>query len=183
MIWRVGSVRRETLSVSESTSTGARARVTKIIKAPREAVYRAFIDPHALAAWLPPAGMSGHVHLFEPRAGGKIKMSLTYDNPERSLPGKTSKGTDTFRGRFAELIPHEKIVWIVEFESTDPAFAGEMKMIATLAEVPDGTEIAMACENIPKGIRIEDNVMGCRSSLQNLAALLEATGTAQRDFR
>jgi uncharacterized protein YndB with AHSA1/START domain len=172
MIWRVGSVRRETSSVSEATSTGARTRVTKIIRAPREAVYRAFIDPDALAVWLPPADMTGHVHTFEPRVGGTIRMSLRYRDPKNSL-GKTSADTDTFRGRFAELIPHEKVAWIVEFESPDPAFAGEMKMIATLAEVPDGTEIALVCENIPNGIRVEDNVMGTRSSLQNLAALLE----------
>jgi len=176
MIWRVGSVRRETLAnVSEAPATGARTRVTKIIKAPRQAVYLAFLDPDALAAWLPPETMSGHVHLFEPRAGGKIRMSLRYRDP-KGTPGKTSADTDTFRGRFAEMIPHEKIVWIVEFESDDPAFAGEMRMIATLADVPDGTEIAMVCENIPKGIRPEDNVMGCRSSLQNLAALLETGG-------
>jgi uncharacterized protein YndB with AHSA1/START domain len=157
--------------VSEAAATGARTRVTKIIKAPREAVYLAFLDPAALAAWLPPAGMSGHMHLFEPRVGGNIRMSLRYRDPNNS-PGKTSADTDTFRGRFAELVPHTKIVWIVEFESTDPAFAGEMKMITTLADVPEGTEIAMVCENIPKGIKPEDNVMGCRSSLQNLAALL-----------
>ena len=162
--------------MSESVATGARTRVTKIIKAPREAVYLAFLDPDALAAWLPPAGMSGHVHAFEPRVGGHIRMSLRYRDPESSA-GKTSADTDTFRGRFAELIPHEKVTWIVEFESANPAFAGEMTMITTLADTPDGTEIAMVCENIPKGIRIEDNVMGCRSSLQNLATLL----TAQKD--
>jgi len=162
--------------MNEPTATGARTRVTKIIKAPCEAVYRAFVDPQALAAWLPPTGMCGYVHVFEPCVGGQIRMSLRYRDPSHSS-GKTSADTDTFRGRFAELVPHEKIVWIVEFESADPAFAGEMKMITTLASIPDGTEIAMVCENIPKGIRVEDNVMGCRSSLQNLAALL----TAQKD--
>jgi uncharacterized protein YndB with AHSA1/START domain len=172
MIWRVGSVRRERLSVSESAARGARTRVTKIIKAPRAAVYRAFLDPDALAAWLPPAGMSGHVHVFEPRVGGEIRMSLRYRDP-KNAPGKSAADTDTFRGRFAELVAHEKIVWIVEFESPDPAFAGEMTMITTLADTPGGTEIAMVCENIPKGISPDDNVMGCRSSLQNLAALLE----------
>jgi uncharacterized protein YndB with AHSA1/START domain len=166
--------------VSEAAATGARTRVTKIVKASREAAYRAFVDPQALAAWLPPAGMCGYVHVFEPCVGGQIRMSLRYRDPNNAS-GKTSADTDTFRGRFAELVPHEKIVWIVEFESADPAFAGEMKMITTLASTPDGTEIAMVCENIPKGIRVEDNVMGCRSSLQNLASFLEATATAQKD--
>jgi uncharacterized protein YndB with AHSA1/START domain len=158
--------------MNEPVATGARTRVTKIIRAPRAAVYLAFLDPDALVAWLPPAGMSGHVHRFEPRVGGRIRMSLRYCDPQGS-PGKTSADTDTFRGRFAELIPHEKVVWIVEFDSPDPAFAGEMTMIATFADAPDGTEIAMVCENIPAGIALEDNVMGCRSSLQKLAARLE----------
>ncbi len=169
MIWRIGSVRREAF-VSEPA--GARTRVTRIVKAPREAVYLAFLDPDALAAWLPPAGMSGHMHRFEPRAGGKLRMSLRYRDPKDS-PGKTSADTDTFLGRFAELIPHEKIVWIVEFEPANPAFAGEMTITTTLADADGGTEIAMTCDNIPKGIRPEDNAMGCRSSLRNLAALLE----------
>jgi uncharacterized protein YndB with AHSA1/START domain len=112
------------------------------------------------------------VHRFEPRAGGQILMSLRYRDPKASS-GKSAADTDTFRGRFTELIPHEKVVWIVEFESFDPAFAGEMTMITTFADTPGGTEIAIICENIPKGISPEDNAMGCRSSLQNLAALLE----------
>ncbi len=152
--------------------TGARTRVTKIIKAPRTVVYTAFLHADAIAAWLPPTNMSGNVHLFEPRAGGHIHISLRYRDPE-GVSGKSSADTDTFRGRVAELVPHEKIVWVVEFESPDPAFAGAMTMITTFGDVPDGTEIAITCENIPKGIRPEDNAMGCRSSLQNLAALLE----------
>jgi uncharacterized protein YndB with AHSA1/START domain len=151
---------------------GARTCVTRIIKAPRAAVFAAFLDADALAAWLPPAGMTGHVHEFEPRAGGRIHMSLRYRDP-KAASGKSAADTDTFRGRFTELIPHEKVVWTVEFESPDPAFAGTMTMITTFAEAPDGTEIAMSCEDIPTGISPEDNAMGCRSSLQNLAALLE----------
>jgi uncharacterized protein YndB with AHSA1/START domain len=173
MIWRIGSVRRKDPAVNDATATGARTRVTKVIKVPRAAVYAAFLDARMLAQWLPPATMRGDVHVFEPRLGGTIHMSLIYDDPAQSLPGKSAKGTDTFRGHFTELVPNEKIVWTVEFESADPAFAGEMKVISTLADCPGGTEIAMTCENIPKGIRVEDNAMGCRSSLQNLALLLE----------
>lgn len=154
--------------------TGARTCVTKIIRAPRAAVFAAFLDADALAAWLPPAGMTGQVHRFEPRTGGRIHMSLPYPDPKASS-GKSTADTDTFRGRFTELVPNERIVWIVEFESADPAFAGEMSMITTFADVSGGTEIAITCENIPTGIAPEDNAMGCRSSLQNLATLLEKT--------
>jgi uncharacterized protein YndB with AHSA1/START domain len=153
-------------------ASGARTRVTRVIKAPRAAVFTAFLDAEMLARWLPPANMSGHVHVFEPRAGGRIHMSLRYRDAAGSS-GKTSADTDTFRGRFAELIPNERVIWVVEFESTDPALAGEMTMITTFADAPGGTEVAITCENIPGGIKPEDNAMGCRSSLQNLAALVE----------
>ena len=172
MIWRVGSV-RSMQAANMNEPTGARTRVTRIIKAPRAAAFAAFLDADALAAWLPPASMTGNVHVFEPRAGGQIQMSLRHTTIRKNPSGKSAKGTDTFRGRFAELVPHERVVWIVEFESPDPAFAGEMTMITTFADAPGGTEIAITCGNIPSGISPEDNAMGCRSSLQNLAALLE----------
>jgi uncharacterized protein YndB with AHSA1/START domain len=148
-------------------------RVSKIVKAPRKTVYRTFLDRDAVASWLPPNNMTGHVHVFEPREGGRFQISLMYQDPKHSLAGKTSQHTDTVQGRFVELIPDKKIVEVVEFESQKPKFAGEMKIIVSLADAEGGTEITMLCENIPRGIRPEDNEMGCRESLQNLAALLE----------
>jgi uncharacterized protein YndB with AHSA1/START domain len=100
-------------------------------------------------------------------------MSLTYQDPKQSPGGKTSEDTDTFQGKFAELVPNEKIVWVVEFESQDPGFAGEMRVTFSLADADGGTEVTALCEDIPKGVRPEDNEMGCRSSLQKLAAFLE----------
>jgi uncharacterized protein YndB with AHSA1/START domain len=107
------------------------------------------------------------------RVSAADSASRSPQHAERSLPGKTSADTDTVRGRFVELIPSEKIVQIVEFESQRPEFAGEMTITATYTEPLGGTEVSMLCENIPKGIRPEDNEMGCRESLQKLAALLE----------
>jgi uncharacterized protein YndB with AHSA1/START domain len=100
-------------------------------------------------------------------------MSLTYQDPAQSPGGKTTEDTDTFQGRFAELVPDETIVWVVEFESPDPAFAGAMRVTFSLADAEGGTEVVVSCEDIPGGVRLEDNEMGCRSSLENLAALLE----------
>jgi uncharacterized protein YndB with AHSA1/START domain len=71
------------------------------------------------------------------------------------------------------LVPDEKIVWVTEFESDDPGFAGEMKITFSLADADGGTEVVVLCEDIPKGVRPEDNEMGCRSTLQKLAAFLE----------
>jgi uncharacterized protein YndB with AHSA1/START domain len=159
--------------MTEPSAEGASTRISRTIWAPRKAVYRAFLDRDALAAWLPPETMTGHVHAFDPREGGALRMSLTYQDPQQSPGGKTTEDTDTVQGRFVELVPDEKIVWAVEFESQDPAFAGEMRVTFSLADADGGTEVSVLCEDIPRGVRLEDNEMGCRSSLQKLAAFLE----------
>lgn len=155
---------------------GASTTVSQVIDASRETIYRAFVDPDAVAAWLPPDGMSGHVHRFDPREGGEFHISLTYQNIADSrggVGGKTTKDTDTHRGRFVTLVPDERIEEVVEFESDDPRFTGEMQITVTLADVDGGTKVTYRCENIPAGIRPEDNEAGCRSSLLKLVALLE----------
>jgi len=159
--------------VTEPSAKGASTRVSRTIKAPRKAVYQAFLDRDAVASWLPPETMTGQVHAFDPREGGKFGMSLTYQDPKHSPGGKTTEDTDTFQGRFVELVPYEKIVWGVEFESQDPGFAGEMRITWSLADADEGTEVTVLCENLPKDLRPEDNEMGSQSSLQKLAALLE----------
>jgi uncharacterized protein YndB with AHSA1/START domain len=148
-------------------------QVSQIIHAPRETVYRAFIDPNALVAWLPPEGMRGEVHAFDPRDGGAFRLSLTYLEPDESAQGKTSDDTDTVEGRFSELRPDERIVWITTFDSEDPAFAGGMRITWTLAAADHGTDVTVLCEHIPVGIRLEDNAEGSRSSLRQLAAFVE----------
>jgi uncharacterized protein YndB with AHSA1/START domain len=148
-------------------------RVSRIIKAPRAKVYQAFLDPVAVAAWMAPDTMQIRVHRFDAREGGQFRISLTYPNPEHSQPGKTLADMDTYHGRFVELVPNEKIVEAIEFESQDPGFAGEMTMTVTLADVEGGTEVSLLYENVPVGIRPEDNEAGSRSSLQKLAALVE----------
>jgi uncharacterized protein YndB with AHSA1/START domain len=159
--------------MTEPSAKGASTRVSRIVKVPRKAVYRTFLDRDAVATWLPPETMTGHVHTFDPREGGTFRMSLTYQDPKHSPGGKTSEDTDTFQGRFVELVPDEKIVWVTEFESYDPGFAGEMKITFSLADADGGTEVVVLCEDIPKGVRPADNEMGCRSTLQKLAAFLE----------
>jgi uncharacterized protein YndB with AHSA1/START domain len=151
----------------------ASTRVSRIIKAPRKAVYQACLDPEAVAAWRAPDDMKGHVHVFDAREGGTFRMSLTYRDPGRSPGGKTSEDTDTFHGRFVELVTDEKIVEAIAFESLDPSFAGEMTITTSLTDTDEGTEITILCQDIPAGIRPEDNELGCRLSLRNLAALLE----------
>ena len=98
-------------------------------------------------------------------------MSLTYQNPENSQHRKTSQDTDTFQGRFVELVPFDEIVWFVDFESQEPGLTGEMRITWSLADVEEGTDVNAFCDGISEGIRHEDNEAGCRPSLQKLAAL------------
>ncbi|MGH6835897.1 MAG: SRPBCC family protein [Methylocella sp.] len=159
--------------MTEPSAKQASTQVSKIIKAPRKAVYQAFLDPDAVASWRAPDNMKGQVHVFDAREGGMFRMSLTYQDPDHSPGGKTSEDTDTFHGRFIELVPYEKIVEVIEFESRNPIFGGEMKITTSFADTDQGTEITVLCQDIPAGIRPEDNEMGCNSSLQNLATLIE----------
>lgn len=159
--------------MTEPSAKRATTQVSKIIKAPRKAVYQACLDPDAVAAWRSPEHMKGQVHVFDAREGGTFRVSLTYQDPEHSPGGKTSEDTDTFQGRFIELVPDEKIVEIIEFESQDPRFAGEMKITTSFTDTDEGTEITVLCQDIPPGIRPEDNEMGSKQSLQKLATLIE----------
>src|SRR6266850_7060768 len=99
-------------------------RITRHINAPRAAVYRALLDARAVATWKVPTGMTSHVHAFDAREGGSFRISLTYDAPTGT--GKTTARTDTYRGRFAKLVPNERLVEVDEFETEDPSLRAEM---------------------------------------------------------
>ena len=146
--------------------------VSRVINVPPEAVYRAYLDQDAVATWLPPGSMTAIVHAFDGREGGAFSMSLIYPEDDQSARGKSSERTDTFQGRLVKLIPNRQIVWATQFESTDPSFAGEMIVRTTLAPAGNGTRVTIVCENIPPGIRLEDNEASCRSTLDKLAAFL-----------
>jgi uncharacterized protein YndB with AHSA1/START domain len=148
-------------------------RVSKIIKAPRRTLFQAFLNPEALVSWLPPAGMVGQMHAFDARQGGGYRMSLTYVQPDHSPRGKTSDHTDVVQARFVELVPDERMVQEVEFETEDPKLAAPMTIQWLLAEVPGGTEVTVICDNAPEGIRPGDHEAGIRSTLENLAAYAE----------
>ncbi len=159
--------------MTAASTGGGGMRVSNVIKAPRKTIYRAFLDPEAVASWLAPDTMRGHIHTFEPQEGGKFRISLTYQNPGDAQRGKTTEGTDTYHGRFVQLIPDEKIVEAIEFESENPDFAGEMIMTVLLADVEGGTEVSLLYDNLPAGVRPEDNEAGSLQSLRKLAALVE----------
>lgn len=147
-------------------------KVSRVIQASRKAIYRALTDPEALATWRVPDGMTGKMHEFDLSAGGRYRMSLTYADP-KGAPGKTTADTDSFKGRFVELIPDEKVVEAIVFEADDARFAGEMTLTTSLADADGGTLLTMEHENLPAGVRPEDNDLGTTMSLRKLAALVE----------
>ena len=148
-------------------------RINVCVNAPRAIVYRALLDARAVATWMVPTGMASRVHAFDPREGGSFRISLTYDAP--TATGKTSAHTDTYHGRFVQLVPDQRVVEVVEFETTDPALRGEMTITFALADADGGTEIMAVHDGLPHGVPPADNEAGWRSSLAKLAALVEAS--------
>lgn len=147
-------------------------RMSWHVNAPRSAVYRALLDPDAIARWRVPDGMTSHVHEFEPREGGMFRVSLTYDAPDRT--GKSASRTDTYHGHFARLVPDREVVEVMEFETGDPALGSPMTMTTTLTDADGGTEILLVHDGIPASVPPADNEAGTRMALANLAALVEA---------
>jgi uncharacterized protein YndB with AHSA1/START domain len=147
-------------------------RVSRHVHAPRARVYGALIDADAIATWKVPTGMTSHVHAFEGREGGTFRISLTYDAPTGA--GKTTAHTDTYHGRFVKLVPNERVVEVVEFETTAPALRGEMTITTTLADAEGGTDILAVHKGLPRGVSTADNEAGWREALEKLAALVEA---------
>lgn len=147
-------------------------RLTQHIRAPRDAVYRALLDSAALRAWMVPDDMSSEIHALDPREGGGIRISLTYDAPGPA--GKTTAQTDTWHGRYLELVPGERVVHTVEFETADPAMQGTMTVTLSLRDHDGGTEVVAIHDGLPSGLPPADNELGWRLSLAKLARMLEA---------
>lgn len=150
-------------------------RASRVIAAPALAVYRALVDPVALAVWLPPEGMTARVEAFDAREGGRFRLVLVYSEPGA---GKSAADSDIVEGRFVALVPGERVVQDIDFVSDDPAFAGTMRMTWSFTPHADGTFVAIACEHVPTGIRPEDHDAGLRSSLDNLAAYMRGRDEA-----
>jgi uncharacterized protein YndB with AHSA1/START domain len=149
-----------------------RTRVVRRIRASPEAVYRALVDAEAVAAWRVPDGMGAVVHEFDARVGGRFRVPLTYESPDRQ--GKSAGASDTYQGRFVELVPNERVVEELEFETSDPAFGGVMRVTTTLAGTESGTDVAILHQGVPAGVSPQDNALGTRMALDKLAALVES---------
>ena len=141
-----------------------------VVAADCMAVYAALLDPAAVAQWRVPDGMRGEVHELEARPDGRIRMSLTYDDP--AAAGKSAGATDTYAGVFVELVAGERVVEEVGFDSADPALAGTITMTTTLREVAGGTEVEIRMDGVPDAVPAAENELGTRMALDKLARLV-----------
>ncbi|MGP8034046.1 MAG: SRPBCC family protein [Steroidobacteraceae bacterium] len=138
-------------------------RLHRVLRAPPERVYRAFLDADANAKWLPPNGFTCKVHHLEARVGGTYRMSFT---------NFSSGSSHSFGGKYVELVPNERIRHTDTFD--DPNLRGEMQTTITLKKVIVGTELTVVQEGIPAAIPPEACYLGWQESLTLLAKLVEA---------
>lgn len=152
-----------TTAVVSKAPRGLTLRLKRVIRAPPQKIYDAFLDPDALAAWLPPHGMVARTHSLEPKVGGKFRMSFYTVNKSWS---------NTFGGTYIELVPGKRIVHTDKFETDDPSLQGEMKVTIVLNPIPEGTLVEIVQENIP-GVAGSGAPYGWSQSLDKLATLVE----------
>ena len=138
-------------------------RLHRVLRAPADRVYRAFIDADAMAKWLPPHGFTGKVHQMDARVGGTYKMSFT---------NFTSGSSHSFGGEYLELIPGERLRWTDRFD--DPNLPGVMTVTVSLKKVSVGTDVRIVQEGLPDAIPPDACVLGWQESLALLASLVEA---------
>lgn len=138
-------------------------RLHRVLRAPPERIYRAFLDAEAMAKWLPPNGFTGKVHQLDAKVGGTYKMSFTNFGTGHS---------HSFGGKFLELVPYERIRHTDKFD--DPNLPGEMQTTISLKKVFCGTEVNVVQEGIPEAIPTEACYLGWQESLVLLAQLVEA---------
>ena len=137
-------------------------RLHRVLTAKPAKVYRAFLEPDAMAKWLPPNGFTCTVHDMDPKVGGSYRMSF------RNF---TTGHVHAFGGQYEELVPNERLRYTDKFE--DPNLPGEARVTITLRAVSVGTEVDIVQEGLPEAIPVEACYLGWQESLRNLAKLVE----------
>jgi uncharacterized protein YndB with AHSA1/START domain len=137
-------------------------KLHRVLRSTPDRVYRAFIDPEAMAKWLPPCGFTGKVHSIDARVGGTYKMSFK---------NFTTNESHSFGGKFLELVPGQRLRHTDAFD--DPNLPGEMMTTVTIKQVSVGVELNVVQEGIPEAIPAEACYLGWQDSLTQLAQLVE----------
>jgi len=143
--------------------SGNTIRLHRVFHAPPDRVFKAFLDPDAMAKWLPPNGFTGKVHHMDAKVGGTYKMSFT---------NFTSGNSHSFGGKFLEIVPNERLRYTDQFD--DPNLPGEILVTIAFKKVSVGTEINIEQAGVPAVIPAEACYLGWQESLILLAKLVEA---------
>jgi uncharacterized protein YndB with AHSA1/START domain len=138
-------------------------KLHRVLTAPASRIYKAFLDPDAMAKWLPPHGFTGKVHSMDARVGGGYRMSFT---------NFSSGNSHSFGGEYLELVENERIVHTDKFD--DANLPGEMRVVIVLKPVSVGTDVSIEQSGIPDMIPVEACYLGWQESLQLLAQLVQA---------
>ena len=151
--------------MAKETERAATSTITlhRVIRAPAERIYKAFLDAEAMAKWLPPNGFTCKVHHLDAKVGGSYKMSFT---------NFTTGKSHSFGGTYLELKPYERIRYTDKFD--DPQMPGEIQTTITLKRVSCGTEVSIVQEGVPSVIPAEMCYLGWQESLTLLQKLVEA---------
>ena len=147
---------------AKAASATGTVRLHRFLKAPPERVYKAFLDPDAMAKWLPPHGFTGKVHRMDATVGGGYAMSFTNFGTGQ---------THGFGGSYLELTPPRRIRYTDQFD--DPSLPGQMQVTIELRKVMTGTELEIVQEGLPLQIPVEFAYLGWQESLALLASLVE----------
>ena len=143
--------------------TTGTVKLHRVLTAPAARIYKAFLDPEAMAKWLPPHGFTGKVHSMDARVGGSYRMSFT---------NFSTGSSHSFGGEYLELVENERIVHTDKFD--DPNLPGEMRVVIALKPVMVGTELSIEQSGIPAAIPVEACYLGWQESLQLLGQLVQA---------
>ena len=146
-------------------------RATRWVRATPAEVYRALLDPFAVAAWRVPNGMTATIHRFDARPGGRFRITLHPGG--LGEPSRTGTRSETFRGQFTRLVPGQLVVEAIEFESSDPEMAGAFTITTELGEADGGCEVTMIYDDVPSGAGQAGDQVGIQMALVRLAAWVE----------
>jgi len=142
--------------------TTGTVKLHRVLRADPERIYRAFLEPDAIAKWLPPYGFTCQVHHMDPKVGGTFRMSFRNFGTGHS---------HSFGGEYLELSPHAKISYTDRFD--DPNLPGQMQTTISLRQVSGGTDVDIVQEGVPSVIPVEMCYLGWQESLMQLARLVE----------
>ncbi|MBB5707390.1 SRPBCC domain-containing protein [Sphingopyxis panaciterrulae] len=142
-----------------------------ILATPR-AIFRTLLDPETIPSWRPPRGMAGRIEQFDPRPGGAYRMIFQYPHDDAARD-KCASGAVIIDGQFIEILPDERLVEVVRFDTDDCRFQGAITVTTMLEPVKDGTKVTLSAQDVPPGLGEADHRAGMDAMLKNLANFVE----------